>query len=96
MGNGEWEPDPREVECISTDTSTAVYMISSTQKSFEVLNQELKITVASSVTVFAVSTILFVIIGFLCGHFCQKIRKKRKSAETVPPAGGQTQIPCYD
>ena len=95
MGNGEWEPDPREVECISADTSTAVYMISSTQRSFEVLCQEGKITVASSMTVFAVSAILFVI-GFLCGHFCQKIRKKRKSAETVPPAGGQTQIPYYD
>ena len=71
-------------------------MISSTQRSFEVLCQEGKITVASSVTVFAVSAILFVIIGFLCGHFCRKIQKKRKSAETVPPAGGQTQIPYYD
>ena len=49
---------------------------------------------ASSVTVFAVTAILFFIVGFLCGHFCQK---KKKPA--VPPAGsGQTQvqIPYYD
>ena len=36
---------------------------------------------ASSVTVFAVASVLFFIIGFLSGHFCQKGRKRD---ETVP------------
>ena len=43
--------------------------------SFEALNQEGKIAVASSVTVFTVASIAFFIIGFLCGHVCQKKRK---------------------
>ena len=54
---------------------------------------------ASSVTVFTMASILFFIIGFLCGHFCQKKRKPSTAAadlETVPPSGGQTQIPYYD
>ena len=52
---------------------------------------------ASSVTVFVVASSLFFIIGFLCGHFCQKKRKQSTAAaETVPPSGGQTQIPYYD
>ena len=93
MGNGKWEPDPREAECISN--STTVHM--TTQGSFEVLSRDGKIAVASSVTVFVVASILFFIIGFLCGHFCQKNRKpSTAAAETVPPSGGQTQIPYYD
>ena len=48
---------------------------------------------ASSVTAFVMASILFFTVGFLHGHFCQK---KRKPAETVPPSGGQTQIPYYD
>ena len=94
MGNGEWEPDPREVECISADTSTAVYMISSIQRSSKVLCQDGKIAVASSVTVFAVTIILFFVIDFLCEQLYQK--KRKGAAWTVPPAGGQTQIPYYD
>ena len=37
---------------------------------------------ASSVTVFVMTSILFFIIGFLSGHFCQKGRKR---AENVSP-----------
>ena len=54
---------------------------------------------ASSVIVFAVTSILFFTVGFLCGHFCQKKRKSSATAaEAVPPmtTGGQTQIPYYD
>ena len=52
---------------------------------------------ASSVTVFTVASILFFTIGFLCGHFCQKKRKPSTAAAgSVPPSGGQTQIPYYD
>ena len=70
-------------------------------KGSEGLNRDGKIAVASSVTVFAVASILFFIIGFLCGHFCQKRRKSSTTAtagETVPPggSGGQTQTPYYD
>ena len=54
---------------------------------------------ASSVAVFTVASNLFFIVGFLCGHFCQKKRKSSTTATTVPPggsAGGQTQTPYYD
>ena len=61
---------------------------------FEPRSHDGKIAVASSVTVFTVASITFFIIGFLCGHFCQK---KKPTIETVPPSGnGQTQIPYYD
>ena len=70
MGNGEWELDLREAECV--DASTTVHM--TTEKSFDsaALSQEGKIAVASSVTVFVVTSILFFIVGFLSGHFCRK------------------------
>ena len=47
------------------------------------------------------ASISFFIVGFLCGHFCQKKRKLAKIAagETVSPGvatGGQIQIPYYD
>ena len=52
---------------------------------------------ASSVTIFTTASIVFFTIGFLCGHFCQKKRKpNRAAAGSVPPSGGQTQIPYYD
>ena len=70
-------------------------------KGSEGLSGDGKIAVASSVTVFIVASILFFIIGFLCGHFCQKKRKSSTTAaagEAVPPggSGGQTQTPYYD
>ena len=66
-------------------------------KSNEALTQDGKIAVASSGTVFIVASISFFIVGFLCGHFCQKKRKQSSAAsESVPSAGGQTQIPYYD
>ena len=52
--------------------------------------------------VFAVASIVFFTVGFLCGYFCQKNRKSNTSsaaAESVPPVGTdgeQTQIPYYD
>ena len=95
MGNGEWEPNPSEAECI--DTSTTVH--TTTQRSFEALSRDGKIAVASSVTVFVVVSILFFTIGFLCGHCCQEKRKSSTAAadlETVPPSCGQIQIPYYD
>ena len=96
MGNGEWEPDPEDVECVATNNIT-VHMTESA------LSKEGKIAVASSVTVFTVASILFFVVGFLCGHFCQKKRKSSttaatSSSEIAPPmtTDGQTQIPYYD
>ena len=63
-----------------------------TGRSFEPLSHEGKIAVASSVTVFAVTSILFFIIGFLSRHFCHK---ERKLAGTSCPIE-QPQIPYYD
>jgi hypothetical protein len=68
-------------------------------KGSEGLSRDGKIAVASSVTVFTVASISFFIVGFLCGHFCQKKRKSSTAAgATAPPAGseGQAQTPYYD
>ena len=64
VGNVEWEPDPKDIECKGES------MIRVIEDSFEPLNRCEKIAVASSVTVFVVTSILVVIIGFLCAHFC--------------------------
>ena len=63
-----------------------------TERSFhsETLSQDGKIAVASSVTVFVVTSLLFFIIGFLSGHFC---RKKRTTADHKV---AKKQIPYYD
>ena len=45
MGNGEWEPDPREIEC----TGISMHVIS--EKSLELLSRDGEIAVASSVTI---------------------------------------------
>ena len=52
------------------------------------LSRDGKIAVASLVTALVVASILFFIVGFLCGNFYQKRRSRRIS--------GQTQIPYYD
>ena len=75
---GQWEPNSSSI-CIETIGGSIT------------LSQDGKIAVASSVTVFSVASILFFIVGFLCGYFCQK--KRKPVTETFPPAGGQTQIP---
>ena len=62
MGNGEWEPDPREAFCVHVDANTTQTLDS------EALSPEGKIAVASSVTVL-VTLLLFIIICFLSGHF---------------------------
>ena len=59
------------------------------------MSRDGKIAAASSVTVFTVASILFFIVGFLCGHFYQKKRKSSTAAaadETVPPGGSGEHI----
>ena len=95
MRNGEWKPDPNKHEC----KNESIVQISKQG----MLSGDGKIAVASSVTVFVGTAILFFIVGFLCGHFCQKKRKLASAAagETLPPisssvaTSGQTQIPYY-
>jgi hypothetical protein len=103
--DGEWEPDPNT-------QSTVNFKNVSTNARKGLLSRDGEIAVASSVTVFTVASILFFIVGFLCGHFCLKKRKSSTAAgEAVPPAGsegaaiseavtpagsGQTQTPYYD
>ena len=69
-GNGEWEPDPKDVECNSEN------MIRITEDSFEALNRCERIAVASSVIVFVVTSILFVIVGFCVDTFVEKGGKR--------------------
>ena len=61
-------------------------------RSFEMLSQEGKIAVVSSVTVFAITSILFFILGFVFRHFCQKGRKTVVAASPTE----QPSIPYYD
>ena len=61
--------------------------------SFEVLNQDGKITLAS-ISVFAVTAVLFFIIGFASGYSCQK--RKNSATETVSPVGTQQLNPVYE
>ena len=84
MGNGEWEPDLRKMVCTGTSMQTT------TDKTFKTLNRDGMIAVASSVTVFVVASILFFIVGFLCGHFCWKERKK------VDQEVDKNQFPYYE
>jgi hypothetical protein len=77
--NGEWESDPNT-------QSTVNFKNESIRNGL--LSRDGEIAVASSVTVFTVASISFFIVGFLCGHYCQKKRKSSTAAgETVPPAG---------
>ena len=48
-----------------------------------------------SVTAFVMATILFFIVGFRYGHFCQKRKPSTAAVETFLPmaTGGQSQIP---
>ena len=48
---------------------------------------------ASSVTAFIVGSILFFIIGFLCGHFCRWEKKVTAGAVTEPE---KIHAPYYD
>ena len=60
------------------------------------LSQDAKIAVASSVTVFVVLSILFFIIGFLCGRFGRKEKKKTDIASQPDSEYTQPQITYYD
>ena len=62
-GNGEWEPDPKKVEC----KNKTIVQISKQG----MLSRDGKIAVASSVTVFCCDCNSVLHFGFLCGHFCQ-------------------------
>ena len=72
MGNGKWEPDPSDVECRG---ESIVRITQMSFDSFEPLNQEGKIAVASSVTVITVASILLFTIGFCVDTFVKQ--KKR-------------------
>ena len=57
------------------------------------LTDDVKIAVASSVTAFIVGSILFFIIGFLCGHFYRWEKKITAGAITEPE---KIHAPYYD
>ena len=55
------------------------------------LNRDGKIAVASSVTVFVVASVLFFVVGFLCGYFFHKKKKMFTVSETILSTGEGTQ-----
>ena len=67
-------------------------MQTTTGNTFETLSQDGMIAVASSVTVFVVVSILFFIVGFLCGYFCRKESKATDHEVDLD----KTHTPYYD
>ena len=51
------------------------------------------IAIASSIPAFVVGSTMFFVVGFLCGHFCQ--RKEKKKAEMASPPAEEKQTPYY-
>ena len=51
--------------------------------------------ISSSVSVFVVSSVLFFIVGFLCGHFAYVCGKREPLSETVSPPE-EKPTPLYD
>ena len=62
--------------------------------SFSGLTTEGKIAVASTVTAFVIGSVLFFIIGFLCGHFHR--REKIVTSGTVGQCEKTQGAPYYD
>ena len=58
------------------------------------LSRDGKIAVASSITVFVMTSLIFIIVGFLCGHCCQT--KRRTAVGTLPPSEETYNTPYYD
>ena len=96
---GHWEPNSSNICAEATDSSGKhnfvfidfeyIYTSITVGGSVEpTLSRDGKIAVASSITVSTVMSILFFIVGFLCGHF---YRRERKMSET-----GQAHTPYYD
>ena len=59
------------------------------------LTNDGKIAVASTVTAFVVGSVLFFIVGFLCGHFCRKEKQTTRS-RTVSQRKKTQGAPYYD
>ena len=96
---GEWEPDPREINCrgnnhnqISVSIIRCIFVkinagISSQAPAVQTGIANL-IAVFSSIiiTVCAVSSIVFLFIGYACGWFSHKHKQSRTSKATSDPA----------
>ena len=99
LKNASWIPNP-VLQCSRPGIMETIYNLTCIYKSLEImpyifivseaLSGDGKIAVASSITVFIVTSILFFIIGCLCGLFC---RRERKAAENKV---AKKQIPYYD
>ena len=72
--------------------STTTHSGFHTGGSFSGLTDDVKIAVASSIT-FIVGSVLFFIIGFLCGHFCRW--EKKYTAGSVIESE-KIHVPYYD
>ena len=83
LSSGLWEPHPGEVECIHTERNESLN------------NCGINIAVASSLSVFVVSSVLFFIVGFLCRHFAYVCGKREPLSETVSPPE-EKPTPLYD
>ena len=62
--------------------------------SFKGLSQEAKIAIASSVTVYVMTAVLFFFTGYLCGRYHQK--HKHSTENTVPIEEDSQLNPVYD
>ena len=74
---------------------TCIIICTDPEGSFKGISKEGKIAIASSVTVFLVTSVLFFFAGYLCGRYHQKY--KHSTEYTVPLEEEDSQLnPVYD
>ena len=93
---GQWEPNSSNICARYSGTSQPLNyrcMIIMYNNTGGPLSREEKIAVASSVTVFVVTSILFFTVGFLCHHWCPGKEAKRREVSVLE---NLSQGPLYD
>ena len=105
---GQWKPNTSSIceegrysgiQCIIIGLRAYHIIFIILWSSLELLSQDGKIAVASSVTVFVVVSVLFFTVGFLCGYFCRNQQKDKnfKEEDTIPTESPEKkQTPYYD
>ena len=73
-------------------TTSSIDTCIPTDSSFDGLSLDAKIAVGSSIVIFVFSSVLFFVIGFVFGQFCQK---RKQTTESLPPCEATT-TPLYE
>ena len=91
MENGEWEPDPREMNCRGNEST---YIVKSTSNADitlmtpRVQTGTANVIAVTIITVYVVSLIVFLAIGYTCGwfshrHNCKQVRTNKAMSDSA-------------